>query len=288
MGIRLNKVLTELNIGLQTAVDFLKNKTSLGEVRDDATPNTKISDKQYEALVEAFSTDKAVKTQADKLFPKKPKEKRTVSTDSQSDSGPVKTKTEEDMQHRQQFKPLGKIDLGSIGKPKPAQQPAPSQEEKKKEPVAPAVSQVQKPAEKAPKAKVEQKPVVEAPKAEASKPVEPKPEKKQKAPKTEVAEVKSAETKAELEEDLKETKEAVIAENETRVAAGESSVIFELDPVQDTEKEITDDSMTSAVHKPESGVTDFLSVLWKVLAVLGVLGIAGGAAYMIYQRKHEI
>ena len=97
-----------------------------------------------------------------------------------------------------------------------------------------------------------------------------------------------AETKAELEEDLKETKEAVIAENETRVAAGESSVIFELDPVQDTEKEITDDSMTSAVHKPESGVTDFLSVLWKVLAVLGVLGIAGGAAYMIYQRKHEI
>ena len=77
MGIRLNKVLTELNIGLQTAVDFLKNKKSLGEIRDDATPNTKISDQQYEALVEAFSTDKAVKTQADKLFPKK-KEKRTV------------------------------------------------------------------------------------------------------------------------------------------------------------------------------------------------------------------
>lgn len=26
MGVRLNKVLSELNIGLQTAVDFLKNK----------------------------------------------------------------------------------------------------------------------------------------------------------------------------------------------------------------------------------------------------------------------
>ena len=78
MGIRLNKVLTELNIGLQTAIDYLKNKTSLGEVRDDATPNTKISDQQYEALVEAFSTDKAVKTQADKLFPKKNKEKKPI------------------------------------------------------------------------------------------------------------------------------------------------------------------------------------------------------------------
>ena len=51
MGVRLNKVLTELNIGLQTAVDYLKNKPSLGEIRDDANVNTKISDEQYEALV---------------------------------------------------------------------------------------------------------------------------------------------------------------------------------------------------------------------------------------------
>ena len=61
MGVRLNKVLSELNIGLQTAVDFLKKKSSLGEVKDDATPNTKISDKQYEALVNEFSIDKAMK-----------------------------------------------------------------------------------------------------------------------------------------------------------------------------------------------------------------------------------
>ena len=43
MGVRLNKVLTELNIGLQTAVDYLKNKKSLGEIKDDANVNTKIS-----------------------------------------------------------------------------------------------------------------------------------------------------------------------------------------------------------------------------------------------------
>ena len=76
MGVRLNKVLSELNIGLQTAVDFLKKRNELGEVKDDATPNTKISDEQYEALVDQFSSDKAVKSQAEKLFVKKPKEKK--------------------------------------------------------------------------------------------------------------------------------------------------------------------------------------------------------------------
>jgi translation initiation factor IF-2 len=116
MGIRLNKVLTELNIGLQTAVDFLKNKKSLGEIRDDVTSNTKITDQQYEALVNEFSGDKAVKTQAATLFPKK-KEKKPEPV--------VKTKTEETIQ-RQQFKPLGKIDLDNVGKAKPAAaQPAP-------------------------------------------------------------------------------------------------------------------------------------------------------------------
>lgn len=54
MGIRLNKVLTELNIDLQSAVDFLKAKNDLGDIREDATTNTKISDEQYEALVKKF------------------------------------------------------------------------------------------------------------------------------------------------------------------------------------------------------------------------------------------
>ena len=130
MGIRLNKVLTELNIGLQTAVDFLRNKKSLGDIREDATSNTKISDQQYEALVTEFRGDKAVKTQAATLFPKK-KEKRTVSTDSQSEV--AKTKTEEQLTQRQQYTPLGKIDLDSIGKPKPVQQPTVAEPAKKAE-----------------------------------------------------------------------------------------------------------------------------------------------------------
>ena len=117
MGVRLNKVLSELNIGLQTAVDFLKKKSELGEIKDDATSNTKISDEQYEALVNEFSTDKAVKTQAEQLFIKKPKEKKV-----EKPAAPEKavTKSDELLEQRPQLKTLGKIDLDSVGKPKAA------------------------------------------------------------------------------------------------------------------------------------------------------------------------
>ena len=73
MGVRLNKVLTELNIGLQTAVEYLKNKNSLGEIKDDANVNTKISDEQYQALVKEFKGDKDVMKQANMISPRRRK-----------------------------------------------------------------------------------------------------------------------------------------------------------------------------------------------------------------------
>ena len=105
MGVRLNKVLSELNIGLQTAVDFLKNKKELGEVKDEMTPNTKISDEQYQALVDEFDGDKAVKTQAEMMFTKKVKEKKAEKAEK------AVTKTEELMEQRTHLKTLGKINL---------------------------------------------------------------------------------------------------------------------------------------------------------------------------------
>jgi translation initiation factor IF-2 len=77
MSIRLNKALRELNIGLQTAVEFLEKKKELGEVK--AEPTFKLTDEQYAALVDAFKQDAAVRTEAEKLFPKKVKEKKVVS-----------------------------------------------------------------------------------------------------------------------------------------------------------------------------------------------------------------
>jgi len=163
MGVRLNKVLSELNIGLQTAVEFLKKKSELGEVKDDVTTNTKISDEQYEALVDQFSTDKAVKTQAEKLFVKKPKEKKVEKVEKPE---MAVTKTEEMMEQRPQFKAVGKINLDEVGKPKAA--PAPAKEEK---PVAAAESHEEKPA--VAEQPVEEKPVVvEAPQTQPSEPEE--------------------------------------------------------------------------------------------------------------------
>ena len=132
MGVRLNKVLSELNIGLQTAVDFLKNKKELGEVKDEMTPNTKISDEQYQALVSEFNGDKAVKTQADMMFTKKVKEKKAEKSEKSEKPEKALTKTEEMMEQRTQLKTLGKINLDEIGKPKAA--PAPK-ETPKEDPV---------------------------------------------------------------------------------------------------------------------------------------------------------
>ena len=165
MGVRLNKVLTELNIGLQTAVDFLKNNKDLGEIRDDANVNTKITDEQYQALVDKFKGDKVVKTQASMMFPKKEKKpKKEVRPE------PVVEVRDEP---RQTFTPLGKIDLESIGKPaKPqeikspkvetvedvkAQQPDAPVEKKVEEPKAKPVNEVKPEVKAEPESKPEPK-----------------------------------------------------------------------------------------------------------------------------------
>ena len=134
MGVRLNKVLTELNIGLQTAVDYLKNKKSLGEIKDDANVNTKISDEQYAALVKEFSRDKDVKKQANMIFPKKEKKEKPKPKET------IKVETKEET--RQTFTPLGKIDLDSLSGKKPAAKPA---AEPAKEMPAPKVAAAEKP-----------------------------------------------------------------------------------------------------------------------------------------------
>ncbi len=158
MGVRLNKVLSELNIGLQTAVDYLKKKVELGEIKDDATPNTKISDEQYAALVDQFSTDKAVKSQAEKMFVKKPKEKKVEAPEK------AVTKTEEMLeQQRPQFKTVGKINLDEVGKakaaPAPVAEPEPEPEvkaeEPKEEPVAEQEEVKAEPKEVAPEQEAE-------------------------------------------------------------------------------------------------------------------------------------
>ncbi len=140
MGIRLNKVLTELNIGLQTAVDFLKDRKELGEIKEDATSNTKISDEQHEALVKAFKGDKAVKNEADRIIAQKAKDK-----EKRVEKKPVTTKAEDLLAPKPTFKTVGKIDLDTL-KPKRNKEEVPatnvSVEEPRTAAESPEVSQV--------------------------------------------------------------------------------------------------------------------------------------------------
>ena len=110
MSIRLNKALRELNIGLQTAVEFLEKRKDLGDVK--AEPSFKLTDQQYKALNDAFSQDREVRDQAEKLFTKKAKDKKRVPEQKED-----REENAEVSNGKQQFKPLGKIDLDSIGKP---------------------------------------------------------------------------------------------------------------------------------------------------------------------------
>ena len=123
MSIRLNKALRELNIGLQTAVEFLEKKSELGEVKPELS--FKLNDDQYGALVEAFKQDAEVRNQAEKIFQKKPKEKKRSSTPKEASSAPKDNRAEELLKtsSRQQYNPIGKIDLDSIGKTSAAKEP---------------------------------------------------------------------------------------------------------------------------------------------------------------------
>jgi hypothetical protein len=103
MGVRLNKVLTELNISLQTAIDYLNGKPELGGIKENASVNTKISDEQYEALLKEFKIDKEIFEEAHTIFRPKVHYGENLNR--------------KDIDKPQTFTPLGRIDLSKIGLP---------------------------------------------------------------------------------------------------------------------------------------------------------------------------
>ena len=72
--IRLNKVLRELNISLDRAVEFLIQKG----VDIDARPTTKIDTIVYNILLDEFETDKSKKAASHEVGEEKRKEKETL------------------------------------------------------------------------------------------------------------------------------------------------------------------------------------------------------------------
>ncbi|WP_333600972.1 translation initiation factor IF-2 [Flavobacterium sp.] len=172
-NIRINKVLRELNISLERAVDYLKDKG----IAIEASPNTKISDDVYNILCGQFAGDKGNKEASKGVSEEIKKEKEALRLEREKEIED-KRKADEERQRLELIKAkavvtgpkqVGKIDL----EPKTTTAPTPATEtpkiaaEKpegvtKKEEVAPAAP-VAAPKEKAPKAAEQQVAATEAP-----------------------------------------------------------------------------------------------------------------------------
>ena len=219
MSIRLNKALRELNIGLQTAVEFLEEKSELGEVKGE--PSFKLSDAQYQALVEAFQQDAEVRNQAEKIFQKKPKEKkRTPEAKEERVEEVVETASSQ-----QRYKPLGKIDLSVFDK-KPAAKNADAQDNQK------ASESQEKPTKKA---------AAVSPKPEKEK-VE-KPAETPKAAPTVVEESKKDDQKAEVKTETPIVKKEQVDQKQKvdeRVEPQESETSQVVDELQESEEPQSD------------------------------------------------
>jgi len=198
--IRLNKVLRELNISLDRAVEHLVQEGHEVEAR----PTTKISLEVYKVLLDEFETDKSKKDASHEKSEEKRKEKEAQRL-KQEELELEKQKREKERLEKQQVirasaslnrpKAVGTIDLGNakVGAPKIT-----PQEAKKKE----AAVAAEKPAAEEP-AKTAAKSVKDVPKVAVKKEAPKKP----KAPKaveekTPTAEKPEAEVEAPLETPL--------------------------------------------------------------------------------------
>jgi translation initiation factor IF-2 len=172
--IRLNKVLRELNISLDRAVEHLVQEGYEVEAR----PTTKISQEVYKVLLDEFQTDKSKKDASHEISEEKRKEKEAQRL-KQEELELEKQKREKERQEKQQVirataninkpKAVGTIDLssGKVGAPK-------VQPQENKKPVEPKVTE-QKNTAPEPKAKIDE--VKEEPKVAKQKAEEKKPAK---------------------------------------------------------------------------------------------------------------
>ena len=153
MSVRLNKVLKEFNIGLQTAVDCLKKKG----FDDELDLSTKISDEQYEIIREAYGSDKSQKKVAGGISAMRGGEKKPPQPKPAQKVEEIKTVLPEDQ--RVSFKTVGKVDLNSL-KPKRDDADVPQKDKKQAEPKA-AVKEGDTKAKETEAADIEAKPAPE-------------------------------------------------------------------------------------------------------------------------------
>ena len=155
-NIRLNKVLRELNISLDRAVEFLASKGHEIEAR----PTTKISDEVYQILQDEFETDMSKKVASKEVGEEKRKEKEAIRLQLEQEQEEKRLAREKRAAAREVVKAkaelagpkqVGKIDLEPKKEPAPEPEPEPEPEvkpeEAKTEP-APETEEPPKPVEK--------------------------------------------------------------------------------------------------------------------------------------------
>ncbi|HDZ06896.1 hypothetical protein LCGC14_0050860 [marine sediment metagenome] len=207
--IRLNKVLRELNISLDRAVDFLNGKGHDVEAR----PTTKISDDVYQVLLDEFQTDKSKKVASKEVGEEKRKEKEAIRVQLEKEQEDRRLARERRNAETEENTLVGKVELAGpkmVGKidlsPKKKVEEPVKETPKVEEKVVPKVEEKVVP-------KVEiletRKVILEKPKVVA--PAVKKPEVKKEEPKVEAPKTETPKVEAVKKTEVKETpKEPVV------------------------------------------------------------------------------
>ena len=190
MPIKISKAVKDLNIGMQTARDFLKKN----EIEVDDNINARISDEAYNLLIQKFKPAMQQKKAAEQIIHDRKEEKAAQAAEKKRREAEESKTVEVAIQKP---KVLGKIELDAKGNPvapKPAAPEAPKAEEVKMEEKK---AEEQKPAPAAlPKEEAKPQPAAVEPKKEEKAPAEPKEEKPQPVAEAPVVEQKKEEAPA--------------------------------------------------------------------------------------------
>lgn len=184
MPIKISKAVKDLNIGMQTARDFLKKN----EIEVDDNINARISDEAYNLLIQKFKPAMQQKKAAEQIIHDRKEEKAAQAAEKKRREAEESKTVEVAIQKP---KVLGKIELDAKGNPvapKTAAPEAPKAEEVKMEE---RKAEEQKPAQAAlPKEEAKPEPAAVEPKKEEKAPAEPKAEKPQPVAESPVVEQK--------------------------------------------------------------------------------------------------
>lgn len=190
MPIKISKAVKDLNIGMQTARDFLKKN----EIEVDDNINARISDEAYNLLIQKFKPAMQQKKAAEQIIHDRKEEKAAQAAEKKRREAEESKTVEVAIQKP---KVLGKIELDAKGNPvapKTAAPEAPKAEDVKMEEKK---AEEQKSAPAAlPKEETKSEPAAVEPKKEEKAPAEPKVEKPQPVAETPVVEQKKEDAPA--------------------------------------------------------------------------------------------